>query len=104
MPPVVGDAGVVVPVPVGAPGAVVGAEAVAGTVSRIAEGGAVRRVTTERAMEVAKKAAARIPVARVSTLPWPRDDRNAFPPPIPSAPPSERWRSTTAIRATITIR
>ena len=76
----------------------------AGMLLRIAEGGAVRREMTVSAMEVAKNAAARIAVARVSTFPCPRLDRNAFDPPMPSAPPSERWSSTTAMSATITIR
>lgn len=45
-----------------------------------------------RPIELRKKRKARIPVIRVSRLPAPRADMMpAGPPPMPSAPPSERW-------------
>src|SRR5262249_6823000 len=97
-----GAAGVVVPGVVGVVGTV--GVVTVGTLFRIDDGGGVSRVRTVRATEVRKKAIPRIVVARVSTFPCPRLVRNALEPPIPSAPPSERCRSTTATSATITIR
>ncbi len=55
-------------------------------------------------MEVKKKAAARMAVARVSTLAVPRDDMKLPPPPIPRPPPSDRWSSTTTMSASTIIR
>ncbi len=54
-----------------------------------------RLPTTVMASEQMKKATARIPVMRVSKLPAPRADmKPEGPPPMPSAPPSERWIRT----------
>ena len=53
---------------------------------------------------VAKNNAPRMAVARDSAFAWPRPVMKLpVPPPVPSAPPSERCKSTTAMRAT-TIR
>lgn len=54
-----------------------------------------RLPTTVMASEQMKKATARIPVVRVSKLPAPRADmKPEGPPPMPRAPPSERWIRT----------
>ena len=53
---------------------------------------------------VAKNSAPRMAVARESAFAWPRPVMKLpVPPPVPSAPPSERCRRTTPISAT-TIR
>ena len=103
-------AGVPVSLPVGAVAGVfgvvgaAGADWAAGAVSRIAVGGAFRRARIDIASEVAKKIPPRMVVARVSTLPCPRMVMNWSPPPMPRAPPSDRWSSTTATSATTAIR
>ena len=52
---------------------------------------AVRLPTIVRPIELAKKSTANMPVRRVRRLPAPRADMKPDgPPPIPSAPPSER--------------
>ena len=58
------------------------------------------RERTVRMRLVVKNMAARMMVARVSALPAPRADMKLpAPPPMPSAPPSERCKSTTPVRA-----
>ena len=58
------------------------------------------RDKTDSNMLVTKKIAAKTIVARVKAFPAPRADMKLpDPPPMPSAPPSERCKRTTPIRA-----
>ena len=72
-------------------------------VSMIERGARLQPAMIDMMSDVAKNNAPNIAVARDSALAWPRPVMNPPPPPIPSAPPSERCKSTTATRA-ITIR
>ena len=82
----------------GAAGAVLPAGALveAGAALSIIERGArLQPAMIDMTSEVAKNNAPRIAVARDKALAWPRPVMKPPPPPMPSAPPSERCRSTT---------
>jgi len=87
---------------VGAAGAVA-----AGGTSRIERCGPVPRPRMASVSDRAKKAVPRMAVVRVSRLAVPRPDMKPPMPweePMPSPPPSERWRRTTPMRARVTKR
>ena len=76
----------------------------AGPLSRIEWGARLQLERMDIKSAVAKNSAPRMAVARESAFAWPRPVMKLpVPPPVPSAPPSERCRRTTPISAT-TIR
>lgn len=77
-----------------------------GDVSIIERGARCDPASKAKAMLVAKKAAAKIAVVRVSRLAVERPDMKPDipPPPIPRAPPSLFWIRTTAMSATAIMR
>ena len=83
---------------VGADCGAAGAEVPAGVAPKLSVFGAERCAKTVNSMLVMKKITTRIVVVRVSTLPALRADKKLpEPPPMPSAPPSERCKRITPI-------